>query len=179
MFRHRSFVQRFLGIALLATPAAARAQAYIGVALGIGGADVPIGSYASGFRGALQLRGGYEVNQYFAMEAMTINLGEPDDKPAGSPKTTINGIGAVAVGTLRAERWRFSGRLGVMSMEGKAEGASTERSAQPLIGLAVGFDLRPDITLGLEKNVSKVKFGAPISDTVSVNWTAVSVLYRF
>jgi Outer membrane protein beta-barrel domain len=179
MFRHRSLVQRLLGITLLATPAVAHAQTYVGVALGIGGADVPIGSYASGFRGAFQLRGGYEVNEYFAMEAMTINLGEPDDKPAGSLKSTINGVGAVAVGTLHAERWRFSGRLGLMSMEGKAIGASTERSAQPIVGLAVGYDLHPKITLGLEKNVSKVKFGTPISDTVSVNWTAVSVLYRF
>src|SRR5215467_7150971 len=135
MSRHWRLVQRFLGIALLATPAVARAQAYyVGVALGVGGADVPINSGASGFRGAFQLRGGYEVNRYFAIEAMAVALGEPDDKPSGSPKTTINGIGAVAVGTLPAGSWRFSGRLGLMSMEGKAEGTSTEHSAQPIVG---------------------------------------------
>ena len=179
MSRHWRFVRRFLGIALLATPAVAQAQAYVGVALGVGGADVPIGSYASGFRGAFQLRGGYEVNQYFAIEATTLNLGTPDDKPAGSLKTTVFGVGAVAVGTLRAESWRFNGRLGLISMEGKAEAASTERSAQPTVGLAVGFDLQPNLTLGLEKNVSKVKFGTPISDTMSVNWTTLSAAYRF
>src|SRR5262245_17463340 len=170
MSRHWGFVQRFLGIALLAASAGAQAQAYVGVAFGVGGVSGQTGSDLGGFRGAFQLRGGYEINQYFAIEALAVALGEPDDKPAGSLKTTFKGVGAIAVGTLRAERWSFSARLGLMSMEGKVEATSTEHSAQPIVGLAVGFDLLPNLTLGLEKNVSKVKFGTPFSETVSVNW---------
>lgn len=176
---HRKLVWRVLGIILYATPAVAQAQAYVGVALGVGGADVPIGSYASGYRTAFRLHGGYELSPYLAVEAMALDLSEANDKPAGSPASTIKGVGLAVVGTLHADRWRCSGRLGVMSLEGKADATSTVRSTQPMLGLAVGFDLHAKLTLGFETSVSTVKFGAPVNDAVSINWTALSVIFRF
>ena len=180
MHEHRRLVRHVLAIAILAAPGAAQTEPYYaGIALGVGGADVPIGSYASGYRTAFRLHGGYELSPYLAVEGMALDLSEADDKPAGSLKSTIKGVGVAAVGTLRVDRWRYSGRLGLMSMEGKADTTSTERSVQPVYGLAVGFDLQPNLTLGLERNVSKVKFGAPANDTVSVDWTALSAVFRF
>jgi len=72
--RRRAIMLVLVGL-LLASPAPAAAQAYAGLAAGIGGADMPIGSYASGYRGTLRLYGGYAFTPYVAAEAMTLDLG--------------------------------------------------------------------------------------------------------
>lgn len=96
----------------LALPAVACAQWYAGLAVGAGGAEVAAGSYAAGVRGMLRLYGGYEFTPNVGVEAMTFDLGSPD-KPSGS-ESTIGAFGVAAVGTLPVERWRFTGRVGVM-----------------------------------------------------------------
>jgi hypothetical protein len=105
---------------------------------------------------------------------MTLDLGTPRNRP----ETTIGAFGVAAVGMLPVHRWRFSGRLGVLSMDGRAEGATT-RTAQGMLGLGVGFTMVRGLIIGLETAVSRVEFGAPIDDTTRVNWTALAVTYRF
>jgi hypothetical protein len=175
----------FLALALVTTPTAF-AQSYIGGAFGVGGADVDIGSFASGFRGGTRLFAGYAFDPHFALEGMLLSLGEPKDKPANS-SSTISGVGVAAVGTVQAGDWRFSGRLGLMSMQGKADGSigggpvqsSTKKSGQGLLGIAAGYDLTPNFTLGLEIDATRVEFGAPVNDKVGVSLTALTLTYRF
>jgi hypothetical protein len=165
-----------LGIAglTLVLPALCSAQVYAGAAVGVGGAREPIGSYAGGYRGTLRLYGGYEFNRHVAAEVMTLDLGTPRNRP----ETTIGAFGVAAVGMLPVQRWRFSGRLGVLSMDGRAEGATT-RTAQGMLALGVGFTIVRGLIIGLETAVSRVEFGAPIHDTTAVNWTALTATYRF
>ena len=163
----------------LVLPAVCSAQVYAGVTIGAGGAQVPIGSYASGYRGALRLHGGYEFNRQIAAEVMTLDLGTPRKKLEASATSTIGAFGVAAVGTLPVQRWRLSGRLGVLSMDGRANGTATKRSAKGMLGLGVGFNVTRWLTIGLESAVSRVEFGAPINDTVRVNWTALAATYRF
>ena len=63
----------------LGLPAICGAQIYAGAAVGAGGASVPIGSYASGFRGIARLFGGYAFTPHVAAEAMTLDLGTPSN----------------------------------------------------------------------------------------------------
>jgi outer membrane protein with beta-barrel domain len=178
--------QGFLVLALAAMAHGAYGQGYVGGAFGVGGAEVEIGSFASGYRGGTRLFGGYAFNRHFAVEGMFLNLDEPDEKPANA-SSTISGIGVAAVGTVQAGHWRFSGRLGLMSMEGKAHGSigsgpvqsSSQQSWQGLVGIAAGYDLMPNLTLGLEINATSVKFGAPVNDKANVSLTAVVLEYRF
>lgn len=181
MFKRSKLLRYVTGLLLFAAPGAAvQAQTYVGAAFGAGGADVPFGSYASGFRGALRLSLGYEFNPAFAVEAITLDLGTPKDKPAGSNLgSTIGGIGVAAVGTLHADRWRFAGSVGVIAIDGKADNASTEHSAQGIVRLGAGYDATPSFTFGLESGVTRVKFGAPVNDAANVHWTALTVVYRF
>jgi len=158
----------------LVLPAVCSAQVYAGATVGLGGAREPIGSYAAGYRGTLRLYGGYELNSHLAGEVMTLDLGTPRNRP----ETTIGAFGVAAVGMLPVHRWRFSGRLGVLSMDGRAEGATT-RTAQGMLGLGVGFTMVRGLIIGLETAVSRVEFGAPIDDTTRVNWTALAATYRF
>ena len=157
-------------------PAVCSAQVYAGVAVGTGGAKLPIGSYGSGFRGMARLFGGYAFTPHIAAEAMTFDLGTPGNRPGD--ESTIGAFAVAAVGTLPVQRWRFSGRLGVMSMDGRAYGQTT-RSAQGMLGFGVGFAVMPKLTIGLETAGSRVGFGAPIDDTALVSWTALAVAYRF
>jgi outer membrane protein with beta-barrel domain len=178
--------QGILVLALAAIAHGAFAQGYIGGALGVGGADVEIGSFASGYRGGTRLFGGYAFDRHFAVEGLLLNLDEPDNKPANA-SSTVSGIGVAAVGTVQTGHWRFSGRLGLMSMEGKAHGSigggpvqsSSQESWQGLLGIAAGYDLTPNLTLGLETNATSVKFGAPVNDKVNVSFTGVVLEYRF
>jgi hypothetical protein len=175
-----------LVLGLTAITHTAFAQGYVGGALGVGGADVEIGSFASGYRGGVRLYGGYAFNPHFAVEGMLLSLDEPDDKPAGA-SSTISGVGAAAVGMLQAGNWRFSGRLGLMSMEGEAQGSigagpvqsSSQTSWQGLLGIAVGYDLTANFTLGLEISATSVEFGAPVNEKVDVSLTGVALEYRF
>jgi hypothetical protein len=162
----------------LALPAVACAQVYAGLAVGAGGAKVPAGSYAAGIRGMLRLYAGYEFTPHVAIEAMTFDLGSPGDKPAGS-KSTIGAFGVAAVGTLPVERWRFTGRLGVMFMEGRADIAETRKTTQPMLALGAGYDVIPKLTIGLEIGVSRVEFGSPLNEKASVSWVGLAATYRF
>ena len=98
----------------------------------------PIGSYAGGYRGTLRL--------YGRLRAQSTPGGGGDDarpRHAGRnrPETTIGAFGVAAVGTLPVQqRWRFSGRLGLLSMDGRAESRTT-RTAQGMLGLGVGFTM--------------------------------------
>jgi hypothetical protein len=181
-----SIQRALLVLALTAITNSAFAQGYLGGAFGVGGADVEIGSFASGYRGGTRLFGGYAFNPHFAVEGMLLSLDEPDDKPANAG-STISGVGVAAVGTVQASDWRFSGRLGLISMEGKAHGSigtgpvqsSSQKSWQGLLGIAVGYDLTPKFTLGLEVSATSVKFGAPVNDKANVSLTGVALEYRF
>jgi len=83
------------------------------------------------------------------------------------------------VGTWRVERWRFTGRVGVMFMEGRADVADTKKTTQPMIALGVGYDVLPKLTIGVEAGVSRVEFGPPLSEKASVSWTGLTGTYRF
>jgi hypothetical protein len=161
----------------LALPAVARAQWYAGLAVGAGGARVPAGSYAAGVRGMLRLYAGYEFTPKLGVEAMTFDLGSPD-KPSGS-ESTIGAFGVAAVGTLPVQRWRFTGRAGVMWMDGRADIAETKHTTQPMLALGAGYDVIPELTLGLEVGVSRVEFGSPLDEKANVNWTGLAATYRF
>ena len=181
-----SIKHALLALVLAAITQTAFAQGYVGGAFGAGGADVAIGSFASGFRGATRLFGGYAFNPRLAVEGMVLNLGEPDDKPTNS-SSTISGVGVAAVGTAQTGDWRFNGRIGLMSMQGKASGSigagpvqsSSQKSGQLLLGLAAGYDLTPNLTLGLEIAATSVKFGGPVDDEVNVSLTCLALTYRF
>jgi len=162
----------------LAAPAVACAQVYAGAAVGAGGAKVPAGSYAAGIRGMLRLYAGYEFTPNVAIEAMTFDLGSPGDKPSGS-KSTIGAFGIAAVGTLPVERWRFTGRVGVMFMEGRADIAETRKTTQPMLALGAGYDVIPKLTLGAELGVSRVEFGSPLNEKAGVSWIGLAATYRF
>ena len=162
--------------ALALFPAVCSAQIYAGAVMGVGGANVRFGDFRGGFRGTLRLFGGYELNRHLGIEAFTLDLGTPRDEPVES---TIGAFGVAAVGILPVQRWRFSARLGVLSMDGRADVAETKRTAQGMLALGVGFTVIRTLTLGLETAVSRVEFGAPLNDTARVNWTAVVASYRF
>jgi outer membrane protein with beta-barrel domain len=164
--------------ASLALPSVAFAQVYAGAALGAGGAKVPAGSTAAGIRGMLRLYAGYEFTPRVAIEAMTFDLGSPRDKPDGS-KSTIGAFGVAAVGTWPVDRWRFTGRLGVMFMEGRADIAETRKTTQPMLALGAGYDVIPKLTLGLEIGVSRVEFASPLNETAGVTWVGLAATYRF
>jgi len=164
--------------ACLALPGIACAQWYAGLAVGAGGADVPAGSYAAGVRGMLRLYAGYEFTPHVAAEAMSFDLGVPKDKAAGS-KSTIGAFGVAAVGTLPVERWRFTGRVGVMFMEGRADIADTKKTTQQMLALGAGYDVIPKLTLGVEVGFSRVEFGPPLNEKANVNWTGLAATYRF
>jgi len=174
----RRLVSTSILAASLALPAAARAQVYAGAAVGAGGAKVPAGSFAAGVRGMLRLYAGYELTPQVAVEAMTFDLGSPGDKPSGS-KSTIGAFGVAAVGTLRAERWRFTGRAGVMFMDGRADIAETRHTTQPMLALGAGYDVIPKLTLGAELGVSRVEFGSPLNEKAGVSWIGLAATYRF
>jgi hypothetical protein len=70
-----SMTRAFVALALAVTTPTAFAQGYIGGAFGVGGADVDIGSFASGFRGGARLFGGYAFDPHFALEAIVLSLG--------------------------------------------------------------------------------------------------------
>lgn len=163
--------------AVLALPSAAFAQVYAGFAVGAGGAKVPAGSYAAGVRGMLRLYAGWEFTPRVAVEAMTFDLGSPD-KPAGS-KSTIGAFGVAAVGTWPVDRWRLTGRVGVMFMEGRADIAETRKTTQPMIALGAGYDVFPRLTLGLEIGASRVEFASPLNQTAGVSWVGLAATYRF
>jgi hypothetical protein len=163
--------------ACLALPAVARAQWYAGLAVGAGGARVAAGSYAAGVRGMLRLYAGYEFTPNLGVEAMTFDLGSPD-KPSGS-ESTIGAFGVAAVGTMPVQRWRFTGRAGVMWMDGRADIAETKHTTQPMLALGAGYDVIPRLTIGLEVGVSRVEFGSPLDEKANVNWTGLAATYGF
>jgi hypothetical protein len=165
----------FVGLTL-GVPAVCGAQAYGGATVGVGGAHVPFGSYGGGFRGLLRLFGGYGFTRNIAAEAMTFDLGIPGNRPGND--STIGAFAVAGVGTLPVRRWRFTGHLGVMSMDGRALGVTT-RTAQGMVGVGAGFDVLRKLTIGFETARSRVKFGAPIDDTVPVKWAGVVAAYRF
>ena len=174
----RKLVLTSILAACLALPTLASAQVYAGLAVGAGGADVPPGSYAAGLRGMLRLYAGYEFTPNVAVEAMTFDLGSPSGKADGS-KSTIGAFGVAAVGTWPVDRWRFTGRVGVMFMEGRADIAETRKTTQPMLALGAGYDVIPKLTLGLEIGVSRVEFGSPLNETANVTWTGLAATYRF
>ena len=176
MLMRRLVVLGISGLALL-LPAVCSGQIYGGASIGAGGANASVGSYASGYRGALRLYGGYEFNRHLAAEVMTLDLGTPGNKAQTGNHNTIGAFGVAAVGTFPVQRWRFSGRLGALSMDGRAD--DTTRTGQGMFGLGVGFNLTRGLIIGLETAVSRVEFGAPVNDTASVNWTAFAASYRF
>jgi len=116
----------------------------------------------------------YAQDRWTVNHRLTLDLGTPRNRP----ETTIGAFGVAAVGTLPVQRWRFSGRLGLLSMDGRAESRTT-RTAQGMLGLGVGFTMVRGLSIGLETAVSRVEFGAPIGDTTAVNWTALAATYRF
>jgi hypothetical protein len=162
---------------LLTLPVVACAQWYAGLAVGAGGAKVAAGSYAAGVRGMLRLYGGYEFTPSVGVEAMTFDLGSPD-KPSGS-ESTIGAFGVAAVGTWTVQRWRFTGRAGVMWMDGRADIAETKHTTQPMLALGAGYDVIPKLTLGVELGASRVVFGPPLNEKANVSWTGLAATYRF
>jgi Outer membrane protein beta-barrel domain len=174
----RTLVFASILAASLALPAVARAQVYAGLAVGAGSAKVPAGSYAAGVRGMLRLYAGYEFTPHVAIEAMTFDLGSPGDKAAGS-QSTIGAFGVAAVGTLPVERWRFTGRVGVMFMEGRADIAETRKTTQAMLALGAGYDVIPKLTLGLEIGASRVEFASPLDEKAGVGWVGLTATYRF
>jgi len=174
----RGVVSLIAGLTLL-FPAVSLAQVYAGATVGAGGANVPFASTVGGFRGELRLFGGYELNRYLAAEVMTLDLGTPTNVYGAGAQSTIGAFGVAIVGTVPVQRWRFSARLGALSMDGRITDTQVTRKAQAMLGLGVGFTVMPRLTIGLESAVSHVEFGSPIDDRVRVNWTAFTTSYRF
>jgi hypothetical protein len=174
----RKLVSTSILAAVLVLPSVAFAQVYAGFAAGAGGAKVPAGSYAAGVRSMLRIYAGYEFTPNVAVEAMTFDLGSQSGKADGS-KSTIGAFGVAAVGTLPVKPWRFTGRLGVMFMEGRADIADTRKTTQPMLALGAGYDLTPELTIGLEIGASRVEFASPLSETARVSWTALAATFRF
>jgi Outer membrane protein beta-barrel domain len=172
-------VVSLIAAVMLLVPAVCSAQLYAGATVGAGGANVPFGSLVSGFRGELRLFGGYEVSRYLAAEVMTLDLGTPTNLHGMGAQSTIGAFGVAIVGTLPVQRWRFSARLGALSMDGRVTETQVTRKAQAMLGVGVGFAVMPRLTIGLESAVSHVEFGSPIDDRVRVNWTAFTTSYRF
>jgi hypothetical protein len=174
----RGVVSLIAGLTLL-FPAVSLAQVYAGATVGAGGANVPFASTVGGFRGELRLFGGYELSRYLAAEVMTLDLGTPTNAYGAGAQSTIGAFGVAVVGTVPVQRWRFSARLGALSMDGRITDTQVTRKAQAMLGLGVGFTVMPRLTIGLESAVSHVEFGSPIDDRVRVNWTAFTTSYRF
>jgi hypothetical protein len=174
----RGVVSLIAGLTLL-FPAVSLAQVYAGATVGAGGANVPFASTVGGFRGELRLFGGYELSRYLAAEVMTLDLGTPTNAYGAGAQSTIGAFGVAIVGTVPVQRWRFSARLGALSMDGRITDTQVTRKAQAMLGLGVGFTVMPRLTIGLESAVSHVEFGSPIDDRVRVNWTAFTTSYRF
>jgi hypothetical protein len=166
-----------VAFALLVMPSICRAQPYAGIGAGVGGASVSAGSYAAGFRGALRLYGGYYVTPHLAAEVMTIDLGTPEGRTTVEHENTIGGIAVAAVGRWPVQRWDFTGRVGVVSMEGR--GTTTVRSAQPLVVVGAAFRVIRRLAIGIETATSRARMGLPVDDTVRVNWTTAVATFRF
>jgi hypothetical protein len=166
-----------VAFALLAMPSICRAQAYVGIGVGAGGASVSAGTYAAGFRGALRLFGGYYLTPHLAAEAMTIDLGTPGDKSTVEHENTMGGIAVAVVGRWPVRRWDFTGRVGVVSMEGR--GTTTVRSAQPLVAVGAACRVIPRLAVGIETATSRARMGQPVDDAVRVNWTTAVATFRF
>jgi hypothetical protein len=164
------------GLTLL-LPSTSAGQVYFGAAFGGGGANVPFGSDVGGIRGTLRLFGGYEFNRFLAAEAMTLDLGTPGSRPQDT--STIGAFGVAAVGTLPLQRWRFSGRVGVMSVDGRTSETSVKRSGQTMTAVAISFNVVRGLTLGLETAASRVEFPPPAITSARVKWTAAAAAYRF
>src|SRR5262245_181097 len=143
----RGFVSSIAALTLL-FPALCSAQAYVGATFGVGGAVVPFGSDLGGFRGALRLFGGYEFGRYIAAEVMTLDLGTPDNPYGASATSTIGAFGVAVVGTLPVQRWRFTARVGALSMDGRVTDTAVTRSGQAMFGIGVGFNVIQRLTLG-------------------------------
>jgi|SRR5215510_4844177 len=169
----------WIAVLTLLSPAVCSAQIYAGATFGVGGAEVPFGSDLGGFRGALRLFGGYEFGRYIAAEVMTLDLGTPDNLQGASATSTIGAFGVAVVGTFPVQRWRFSARVGALSMDGRVTDTNVTRSGQAMFGLGVGFNVIQRLTLGLETAVSRAEFGPPVDDTTRVTWTALTTSYRF
>jgi len=159
-------------------PSVGEAQVYVGAAFGVGGANVPFGNDVGGIRGTLRLFGGYEFNRYFAAEAMTLDLGTTRSQPKAT-SSTIGAFGVAAVGTLPVQRWRFTGRLGALSMDGRTAWTTIKRTGQIIVGAAVSFNVVGRLNFGLETAVSHVEFPPPAPDTARVRWTGAAASYRF
>jgi len=160
-------------------PVVCHAQVYAGATVGAGGANVPFGSTIGGFRGALRLFGGYEFGRHLAAEVMTLDLGKPTTLGGVGAESTIGAFGIAVVGTLPVERWRFSARVGALSMDGRVTDTAVTRTPQGMFGIEIGFDVMRRLTIGLETAVSHVEFGPPIDDRHKVSWTAFTTTYRF
>jgi hypothetical protein len=160
-------------------PVVCSAQVYAGATVGAGGASVPFGSTFGGFRGALRLFGGYEFGRHLAAEVMTLDLGTPTNPGGAGAESTIGAIGVAVVGTLPVQRWRFSARVGALSMDGRVTDTAVTRTPQGMFGIEIGFNVMRRLTIGLETAVSHVEFGPPIDDRHRVNWTAFTTTYRF
>ncbi len=172
--------RRLLVLAALLTvafPSLGRAQAYVGLGAGVGGATTPINSYAAGFRGALRLYGGYQFTRFVGAEAMTFDLGTPNNIATTNHENTIGAFGVAAVGRWPVRRWDFSGRVGMMSMEGR--GTTTVKSPQPMVGIGAGFRVLKRLTVGIETSTSHADFGSPVNDLVEVKWTTIGATFRF
>jgi len=77
------------------------------------------------------------------------------------------------------DRWRFTGRVGVMFMEGRADIAETRKTTQPMLALGAGYDVFPKFTLGAEIGASRVEFGSPLDEKAGVTWVGLNATYRF
>jgi len=177
MSRHLMIAVSIAGLTFC-HPTPGDAQVYAGAAFGVGGANVPFASDVGGFRGTLRLYGGYGFNRFVAAEALTLDLGTTRSQPRAT-SSTIGAFGVAGVGTLPVQRWQFTGRAGVLSMDGRNSATSIKRSAQPMAGLAIGFRVVRRLAVGLETAVSRVKFPPPAVDSARVRWTAAVASYRF
>jgi hypothetical protein len=110
---------------------------------------------------------------------MTIDLGAPSNKPPGAIASTIGAFGVAVVGVVPVQRWQFSGRAGVVSMDGRRDDVPTKRSAQGMVALGAAFKAFRKLSVGLETAVSRVRFSRPADGDTGVTWTGVSATYFF
>jgi len=144
-----------LMLSILALPAAASAGGYIGLSVGQSSID---SSDFSDFDKdtSFSITGGYKFNQYFAMEASYIKLGDFEDGIAPVWTIEVDGINFAAVGIIPVnERFDIFGKVGVFVWEANLKEAgfgklSSEDGSDISIGLGASANLTDQFDLIVE-----------------------------
>jgi OOP family OmpA-OmpF porin len=201
----QSIIALAAGAALLACGAAS-AQGYVGGALGHTKLSVDCSDTirCDDTSTGGKLYGGYALGKEMAVEFGYYDWGKAkatttDDlvtpvglvRPlvtapttvSGSLKATGFGFGVAYTPTLSGD-WSGTLRAGILWNKGKGTvdglGSVSKTSAQPHIGLGVGYKLQPNLVVTGELDFSRVKWGASgVYETDAVRMISIGLRYSF